>query len=137
MKKLIHFLFYIDGVGIIDVKWSKDSPVINITTYVPDGRWGANFPEAYGHFTFASGNNDRYRFIGHQKFVNTHKCADKSSSEVNPYTSTYTYDDLYRPVKGETFRVWISVYWYCYYSDLGGDVRCCHRDMVYTNTVKY
>ncbi|RIA84609.1 hypothetical protein C1645_832036 [Glomus cerebriforme] len=127
-----------DGVEITDVTWDPNSPEMTITVYIPDGNDGKNAPQAYGHFRFTSGGDSNvYELINKQKFVNTHKCAEKGSNEVNPYTSSYTYDELYRPLNGETFRIWISVYWSCIYPDLGGSVLCCHRDMVYTNTVKY
>src|ERR1700722_6045040 len=95
----MHFLFYIDGVEIIDVKWSKDSPIINITTYVPDGRWGPNFPEAYGHFTFG---NDvvHQRFLKDPVFVNGHDCIVRGPNEQNPLQKFYQYDEDQRPADG-------------------------------------
>ncbi len=38
----------------------------NITTYIPDGKNGANYPEAYGHFTFG---NDTTHLIFKEPYI--------------------------------------------------------------------
>ena len=137
-EKLMHSFVYIDGVEITDVTWNPNSPELSITVYTPDGANGKNAPQAYGHFSFAiGGKNDHYKFIGKPKFVNTHKCDHQGSDEVNPYTSTYKYDELYKPLNGEAYRIWIAVYWNCIYPSIGGSILCCHRDFVHDGTVKY
>uniref|UniRef100_A0A1D1Z4Z4 Uncharacterized protein n=1 Tax=Anthurium amnicola TaxID=1678845 RepID=A0A1D1Z4Z4_9ARAE len=125
-----------NGVNITDVSWDKDSPKMYITTYTPDGNNGPNAPHAYGHFTFSAGDK-RDRFVGNPRFVNTHHCTVKGSNEVNPFASYWLYDEKNRPADGSTFTVWLAIYWYCYYADLGGGIQCCHKNVNYTNTVKY
>ena len=66
-------MFYIDDVKITDVTWDPKFSVFSITTYIPDGNHGKNYPQAYGHFTFAnSATGDKsYRLLKAPAFVNT------------------------------------------------------------------
>ncbi|PKY56538.1 hypothetical protein RhiirA4_448748 [Rhizophagus irregularis] len=85
-----------DGVNILEAHWLSYAPILNITTYVPDGENGPNYPEAFGHFTF--GNDQvKHRFLRNPIFVNDHNCAYKSPNETNPYVSYWKYNEDVRP----------------------------------------
>ncbi|POG59621.1 hypothetical protein GLOIN_2v1487654 [Rhizophagus irregularis DAOM 181602=DAOM 197198] len=88
-----------DGANIIDASWVPGAPILNITTYVPDGGNGPNYPEAFGHFTF--GNDQvKYRFLKKPIFVNDHHCTYTSPDEKNPYVSYWPHDESLRPAPG-------------------------------------
>ncbi|PKB98280.1 hypothetical protein RhiirA5_403996 [Rhizophagus irregularis] len=100
-----------DGVNILEAHWLSYAPILNITTYVPDGDNGPNYPEAFGHFTF--GNDQvKHRFLRNPIFVNDHYCTYKSPNETNPYVSYWKYNEDVRPKPG----TWMdNIVYYIYY----------------------
>ncbi|CAB4427255.1 unnamed protein product [Rhizophagus irregularis] len=116
-----------DGVNILEAHWLSYAPILNITTYVPDGENGPNYPEAFGHFTF--GNDQvKHRFLRNPIFVNDHNCAYKSPNETNPYVSYWKYNEDVRPKPGTWVGIWLAIYWGCYY-DHYFEISCCHKNV--------
>ncbi|CAB4381429.1 unnamed protein product [Rhizophagus irregularis] len=126
-----------DGVKIKDAKWSPDDPLLIITTYVPDGKYGRNAPEAFGHFTF---KNDKvyYKFLRDPHFFNDHHCEKKGPHEVNPYVSYHQYEKSQRPAKGTWVEIRLAIYWGCKIVGFppGGPIDCCHKNVVYKSLVQ-
>ncbi|CAB5217549.1 unnamed protein product [Rhizophagus irregularis] len=126
-----------DSANIIDASWVPGAPILNITTYVPDGGNGPNYPEAFGHFTF--GNDQvKHRFLKKPIFVNDHHCTYTSPDEKNPYVSYWPHDGSLRPAPGTWVGIWLAIYWRCNRFDghIPKKVQCCHKNVfknIYVN----
>ncbi|CAG8454101.1 23356_t:CDS:2 [Gigaspora rosea] len=71
-------------------------------------------PQAFGHFSFADDQGHHARILNNPKFVNCQSCEHSNlSCQVNPFTSTWSFDVSQTPQQGVWFDIWIAVYWYC------------------------
>ncbi|GBC06436.1 hypothetical protein RclHR1_06830004 [Rhizophagus clarus] len=70
-------------------------------------------PQAFGHFTFHADSGVGWEFYKHPQFVNDYSCNHgRSSSEANPFTSTWLFDPSQTP-SNTWFDIWISIYTDC------------------------
>ncbi|CAG8463534.1 10963_t:CDS:1 [Cetraspora pellucida] len=111
----------------VTVKWLPEAKlnitIGNVAPYSED-----YYVHAIGHFSFGDDIGHRYEFLKHPIFVNDHHCNSDGIGEVNPYTSTWSYDPDQTPNQGSNAYVWVSVYWFCEDGDEYGAIYCCAHD---------
>ncbi|CAB4387510.1 uncharacterized protein OCT59_027478 [Rhizophagus irregularis] len=112
---------------------------ISVTTNIiqKDAEGNEQYTHALGHFTFGYSKNNKnisVRILKKPVFTNNQHCADKSSDQKNPLTSTWDFDQGLTPPSGTSVGVWLSTYWACNLSDGTGSILCSHEDISFTAT---
>jgi hypothetical protein len=85
---------------------------------------GRSPPQAFGHFSFHADSGVGLRFFKQPQFVNTHHCDEEGPNEVNPFTSTWSFDASQTP-SNTWFDIWIAVYTDCNQAYFGGSEIGC------------
>ncbi|RHZ69079.1 hypothetical protein Glove_290g106 [Diversispora epigaea] len=113
---LVFFLTHVEKTHGCHPSGSKDcgEPIPSITnvTWLPNSQ-----------FTLTVSIPDNFDPV----FLNDHQCDKSDTKQVNPFTSTWSYNPSSLPPYGSYVSVDASIYWHCN-KKFKSVIMCCHRD---------